>query len=481
MRIALSDSHRFLVHGLPYICGVLLASCAGTPSNSRRLQAIDSMNGSGNIATALFRATVLSAIRQPITTTKLGLIVLWYRPRELITGNLPASQSTQTPLIETPGSPAFESLLDRKHFPRAESGTIKWLIDGPQFFSEFDRQIANARRSIDCQVYIFDNDDISVRYADQLKRRAKDVRVHVLFDDIGSCGSYLCAPKTLGPLGFVPPSDMHVYLRSHSKVRARRILNPWLVADHTKLFVFDHTTAMLGGMNIGREYFSEWHDLMVRVDGPVVRTLSQEFKQAWKKAGPLGDLALFYKPELLRRPRAVSGGTALRVLRTDPALGRYEILDATLLAIRGARKRVWIENPYFANDDVAQAVEAAARRGLDVRVIVPISSDIAIMDASNLATARRIIRAGGKVFQYPTMTHLKAIICDDWAMVGSANLDTLSLRINRELNISFSHKPLIKELEEAVFLRDFSRSRRITLSETSGIGNDISKVIADQL
>jgi cardiolipin synthase len=274
---------------------------------------------------------------------------------------------------------------------------------------------------------------------------------------------------------------MHAYLRNHSDVRARRTLNPWLVADHTKLFVFDQRTAILGGMNIGREYYSEWHDLMIRVEGPVVRTLTSEFNRAWRKAGPMGDLALLRVPAIFQRPRPLSGGIALRVLRTDPAEGRYEIIDSILLAIGGARRRIWIETPYFANDDVAAATESAARRGVDVRVIIPASGDSPIMDAGNLATANGIILAGGKVFQFPQMTHLKAMICDDWAIVGSANLDTLSMRINRELNIAFSHQPSVMELERTVFQPDFRRSRTIHISETTDITSRIAETIADQL
>lgn len=476
-----TNVQRMFLRGLLGSCGILLVCCAGVSSGSRRVQSIDGLRGSGNLATTAFRATVVSAIRQPVTTVKLGLAILWHRPREIITGNTPANQVPQLSLREIPGTDAFEKLLDQKHFPAAESGTIRLLVDGSQFFPELDRSIAAARHSIDCQVYIFDNDDIGVRYADLLRRRSAEVKVHVLFDDFGSYGSYSAAPKTLGPHGFVPPSDMHVYLRDHSDVRARRTLNPWLVADHTKLLVFDQSSAFLGGMNIGREYYSEWHDMMIRIDGPVVRTLSREFSRAWRKAGPMGDLALLRKPAVLRHPLPVRDGIALRVLRTDPAEGRYEILDAMLLAIRGARRRVWIENPYFANDDVAKAVEAAARRGVDVRVIIPIAGYSPMMDASNLATAHGIILAGGKIFRYPKMTHLKAMICDDWAIVGSANLDTLSMRINRELNLAFLHSPSVMELEKAVFLPDFRRSKRIRLAETEGLLNSIAEAIADQL
>jgi cardiolipin synthase len=220
---------------------------------------------------------------------------------------------------------------------------------------------------------------------------------------------------------------------------------------------------------------------MVRVEGPVVGTLSREFSRAWRKAGPAGDFALLRKPAIFRRPKPVSGGIPLRVLRTDPAEGRHEILEATLLAIRGARRRIWIENPYFGNDDLAVAVAAAARRGVDVRLIIPASGDSPIMDAGNLATANGLIRAGAKVFRYPKMTHLKAMVCDDWANVGSANLDTLSMRINRELNLAFSDGAAVRELERLVFQPDFRRSRRLRLAETEAFANDVAETIADQL
>jgi cardiolipin synthase len=469
-----------------FLFGTLVAglhvSCSGVSSNARQLQASGALDGGGNIAKTVFRATIVSAFKQPVTTTKLGLATLWHRPREIISANLPRDPANQPVIAEVPGSWQFEKLLDRKHFPRAESGSLKWLVDGPGFFPELDRQIATARQSIDCQIFIFDNDDIGVRYAEALKRRSNEANVRVLFDDLGSSFAYTAAPKTPGPPGFTPPPDMRDVLKTGSKVRARRILNPWLVADHTKLLVFDRHTAILGGMNIGREYYSEWHDLMVRVEGPVVASLSREFRRAWRKAGPAGDFALIHRPSIFRRPKPVADGIPLRVLRTDPAEGRHEILNASLLAIRGARKRIWIENPYFANDDLVIAVAAAARRGVDVRVILPGRSDSAIMDTANLETARQLIDAGAKVFRYPRMTHMKVMVCDDWASVGSANLDTLSMRINRELNLAFSHPAAVRELEKTVFLPDFKRSRQLRRAETAPTATSgLIEAVADQL
>jgi cardiolipin synthase len=465
---------------------LLLASCGSLQSNAlrsveRRPQASDPITGGGQLAVSALRSTSLAAVRQPVTTVRTGLAMLWHRPREVVSGNLPVEIDLHTSHAARPGTAEFEDLLDREGMPRRESGSVDWLVDGREFFPELDRQLAAATRSVDIQFFIYDNDDIAVRYADILKRRAESVTVRLLFDDLGSTFAHTAAPETPGPDGFQPPADIARYLRQDSEIAVRRTLNPWLVCDHTKLLVFDRRTAILGGMNIGREYYSEWHDLMMKVEGPIVGSLSREFSGAWRKSGPWGDLALLRKPAFFRRPGPVDGGAPLRILRTDAARGQHHVLDASLLAIRAARQRIWIENPYFAHDDIAQAVEAAARRGVDVRVVVPARGDSTIMDAGNLGTVRGIIEAGGKVYRYPKMTHMKVMICDGWGCVGSANLDTLSMRINRELNLAFADPTTIRELERRVFLPDFRVSTRIRLKETSSALAPLAEAIADQL
>lgn len=465
---------------------LLTASCAHLSSNARRSserlpQANDPLTGGGTLAMTAVRATAVATLRQPVTTAKLGFALLWHRPREIVTSTFPVELEPTPPPEQAPGTRGFERQLDREGFPPAERGSVKWLVDGPGFFTELDRQIAHATTSIDCQVFIFDNDDIAVRYADVLKRRAAEVPVRVMFDDLGSTFAHTSAPETLGPRGFVPPVDMVGYLRQDSKLRVRRTLNPWLVSDHTKLLVFDRRCAILGGMNIGREYYSEWHDLMVCVDGPIVGTLQKDFNRTWRKAGPWGDFAAFRKPFTFHRPKPTEEDIPLRVLQTDASIGRHDVLKATLMAIRAARKRVWIENPYFAHDEIALALANAARRGVDVRVIIPAKNDSTIMDIGNLATARGLIEAGGKVYRYPKMTHMKVMLCDDWGTMGSANLDTLSMRINRELNLAFTDPAAIRGLERQVFEPDFRRSPRMKLSDTAVPAAPLAEVIADQL
>ncbi len=447
----------------------------------RHTQANDPITTGAGLAGTLFRATAISTIKQPFTTLRLGGAILWNRPREIISANIPIDLNQGPQPTAIPGTPEFEILLDQANIPPNESGTVTLLLNGNRFFPALQKHIASATTSIDCQIFIFDNDDVGVRCADWLKQRSNQIPVRVLFDDLGTTFAHATAPLTLGPPGFIPPANIQSHLTENSGVRVRRIINPWLVCDHTKLIVFDRKTALLGGMNLGREYLSEWRDLMLRVEGPVVASLTDQFERAWRKAGPAGDFARIQPGPNTPPPPASPQDFPIRILRTNAATGRHDILHATLLAIRAARKRIWIENPYFAHDDIALAVATAARRGVDVRIIIPSRGDSTIMDVGNLATAHDLILAGAKVYQFPRMTHLKAMICDDWATLGSANLDTLSLRINRELNIAYSHPQAIRDLETQIFRPAFRQSNPLTAKAAQTTLGPLAETLADQL
>ncbi len=479
-----------IISRLPIFVAPALAlactSCGSLRSNAGRStearpQANDMITGTSQLAVSTVRATVLAGVRQPFTTLRTGVAVMWNRPREIVSGNLPLDLISEPQPAEIPGTPEFEALLDHEGLPKRMDGKVSWLVDGSRFFPELERQIAKASKSVDVQVFIYDNDQIAVRYSDLLKKKAEQARVRVMFDDLGSTTAGNAAPETPAPVGFTPPADIADYLRKDSRVKVRRTLNPWLICDHTKLLIFDRETAMLGGMNIGQEYYSEWHDLMMKVEGPIVARLAKEYNRTWRKSGFLGDFALFSKPAPRKGPAPVAGQIPLRMLRTDSARGERDVLDASLLAIRAARKRIWIENPYFAHDKTAAAVAAAARRGVDVRIILPAKGDSSIMDNGNLATARDLIRAGAKIYRYPRMTHMKVMICDGWAQAGSANLDTLSMRINRELNIAMADPAAVRALEQQVFQPDFRNSRLMPLSETFSPTAPLAEAVADQL
>ena len=429
-----------------------------------------------------FRSTIESTIRRPITTYRLGRTISRRRGTALLEDNLPV----QVPLALTfssppdPGSPAFEAHLDEIGLGNPIHGELSYHLGGAAFFSAFERELAAARQSVDIQVFIFDNDDVGVRCADLLRARAEQLPVRVLLDDMGSTFAHGRKPPSGLPAGFEQPPDISTYLlRENSKIALRETLNPWLLVDHTKLHIFDRRIAFIGGMNLGRESRHEWHDLMISVRGPILTALSRDFARTWRQSGPRGDLALFEKKT---RPEIKTGpGVPLRILRTDAAEQRSDILLAMAQAIRGATRRIWIETPYFSADVIEHELEAAASRGVDVRVILPSRANHRIMDAGNFVTARNLMKAGVRVYLYPGMTHLKAMICDGWATVGSANLDTLSLRINRELNVSFCDPGLVGELARIVFEPDFQASRRLSPEERKLNFSRLIESVADQL
>ena len=429
-----------------------------------------------------FRSTIEASIRQPITTYRLGKAIYRQRGMALLEDNLPlrVSLAFVDAAPPRPGSTEFEARLDKLGLAAPLPGELSYLLDGGMFFRAFEKALATAKQSIDVQVFIFDSDDVGLRCADLLRARAEEIPVRVILDDLGSTFAHSRQPPSGLPAGFKQPGDIGNYLRhGGSKVALRETLNPWLVTDHTKLHLFDRKVAFIGGMNLGRESRHEWHDLMVSVRGPIVAALNRDFEGTWKRNGPRGDLTLFSREE---PPKTAEGpGVPIRILRTDAVNARSDILLAMLQAIRGACERIWIEMPYFAADIIENELEAAATRGIDVRVILPNRANHGIMDAGNFVTARNLLEAGVKVYHFPGMTHLKAMICDDWATVGSANLDTLSLRINRELNFSFSDPALVGELVSLVFEPDFQASRPLTITDTKLPLASLIESIADQL
>lgn len=436
---------------------------------------------------ATLGATVVATARAPLASTRAGLVMLRGRALALFSGAVPLPKMRDADGNSLPsraGGEEFESWLDREDLPARTAGTVEILVDGETYFPVFLATIAAARSGIDLHTYIFDNDDFAVEVADALKAKAEEVPVRVLFDAQGSMLAAAKPPPSL-PDGFEPPKRIGRHLTEDSKVEVRRTANPYFVADHTKLHIVDGTTAFVGGMNIGREYRSHWHDMMVRLTGPVVPDLVAMFERRWRaEAWWWGRWGSRSSREPVVDPAAAPDPGALqplRILQTDAAHGRQDILKAALMAFRSARQRIWIQTPYFSCNDVAREVERALARGVDVRVVIPASNDAEIMQSNNFEEMKSLKEKGAKVYAYPGMTHLKAMISDDWVMFGTANYDTLSMRINRELNLATSDPRTVEAIAEGIFARDFQRSRLLTLEDLEGEGGAGAEVAGDQL
>jgi phosphatidylserine/phosphatidylglycerophosphate/cardiolipin synthase-like enzyme len=358
----------------------------------------------------------------------------------------------------------WEAWLDRYTGTRQEDGSLDLLIDGERFFPRLKQAIAAATNHVNVEVYIFDKDDVGVGVADQLKERSCEVEVKVILDRLGTIGGGASPPGTPMPEDFVAPASIYSYLRQDSLVRVHPFLNPWFSADHSKVFLVDGTHAWMGGMNLGREYRYEWHDLMVELQGPVVASLEDEFRHDWAHESLLGDLA--YIAELARGPKKIPPSLpsdhwiSMRLLPTKTAWKPFSA--AVQGAIGKSQSYIYLENPYLFDKRVIVALVRARNRGVDVRVVLPRENDLKPGGRSNLVLANYLLEHGVRVYFYPGMTHVKALLVDDWACVGSANLNHLSLRVCQEHNVATSDPAFAARLKKELFEEDFSRSYELT-------------------
>ncbi len=360
----------------------------------------------------------------------------------------------------------------------ATRGTVRFLIDGPEFFPRFTETIEAAKESVDIRTYIFDNDDYAVSIADLLRERSEEVDVRVLLDGIGALLGTQVDPEGM-PADFRPPISMPSYLERGSDVRVRTSGNPWLTGDHTKATIIDGKVAFLGGMNIGREYRYTWHDMMVEVSGPIVDILQRDLDIAWSKASWFGDAAMLVSWMKSTRERADDVGDPVRVLVTRDH--DSQIYRAKLAAIRRAQSFIYIENSYFSDDTILLELAKARRRGVDVRVILPADGNHAPLNYSNQVAINVMLRNGIRVFLYPGMSHVKAAIVDGWAIVGSANFDKLSLQINEELNIATSSPEVVADLMERVFLADFAISEEVDRPVDLNWTHHFAEFVSDEI
>jgi cardiolipin synthase len=372
----------------------------------------------------------------------------------------------------------WESRLDKITRKPTSHGKVQFYLGGGEFFPELAKEIKIAQKSIRLRTYIFDNDDFALEIADTLKQRSKQVDVRVLLDGLGSIVANKTSSDT-APKGHSPPGSVRNYLTSNSAIRVRQQFNTWFAGDHAKTIIIDGKRAFLGGMNIGHEYRYDWHDVMVKVEGPVVKELTRDFGRAWAGAGVLGDIEKLIHGLKPHKRGKNNDRPPLRLLFTRP--GDSQIRNAQLEAIRRSQRSIYIESPYITDDGIVYELIKARRRGVDVKVIIPSVNNWQVMDSSNSLTANALIENGVRVFLYPGMTHVKAAIFDGWACFGSANMDKLSLRVNYEIDLATSHPETVTELRNNLFHKDIAVSTELIEPIPVRNYDYLMEVLADQL
>ena len=361
-------------------------------------------------------------------------------------------------MTDTASAPhPFSRALDRATGARPIPGNVvRHIAVSSDALEEMLEMIARARRTVHFENYIVHDDRTGCRFATAWAERARaGVRVRVLYDAFGC--------RSTSPSYWRELKSYGVDVRPFGPIWTSGLIEAF-TRDHRKLLVVDGEQAMMGGLCIGDEWAGDptdgqvcWRDTMVVVCGPAVAALDGAFARMWARAGrPLPEDEVSPSPE-------ECGPSAVRVVEGLPAQSR--IYRAVQLLAAAVTERLWITDAYLvAPPPLYASLVDAARSGVDVRLLLPGSSDIPFIRIFTRGGYRELLHAGARIFEYRgPMLHAKTLVADhDWARVGSSNLNVSSLLGNYELDLVTEQDGLTAILAKQ-FLQDMAQSREIVL------------------
>ena len=343
--------------------------------------------------------------------------------------------------------------------PATRGNHAELLIDGQMTFDAILASIAQARDYVLVQFYIIHDDGLGRRFKDALIGKARaGVRCHVLFDEVGSHDLPDAYVRELTDAGV----QMHPF-NTRQGAANRFQIN---FRNHRKIVVVDGRVAFVGGANIGDEYLGldpkvgAWRDTHVKVTGPVVQCVQLTWLEDWKWATK-------NTPPLNWEPEASAEANGIAFCLPSGPADPFETCTLFFLhAIHSAKKRVWIASPYFVPDEqFISALQLAALRGVDVRILVPATADNRLVQLSGYTFLPELEKAGVQTWRYNAgFLHEKAFLVDDIAGVGTANFDNRSFRLNFEITMLFAEFAFVQDVEK-MFAADFARSTRATSTE----------------
>ena len=355
--------------------------------------------------------------------------------------------------VDLPADDAFERaarLLGGLPFTRGNQ--LQLLIDGEETFEQIFHAIRRARQYLCVNFFIVKNDQLGVRFQQALIERARaGVRVYFLFDEIGSHKLPRRYLKELRAAGVTCHSfGINRYWWSRFQLNFR---------NHRKIVISDGKLAFIGGLNVGDEYlgrnqrFGKWRDTHLAMRGPVVQAVQLVFLEDWFwAANQVPELHWHTQPEPADQVAAV-----IPTGPSDPA-DSWQLIVAE--AANSARRKLWITSPYFVPDEgVLTALQTAAIRGVDVRILIPARSDHLLVSLSAFSYYEQSIPYGVKIYRYHSgFLHQKVLLIDErLAAVGTANLDNRSFRLNFEITAFSSDQAFVAKVAQ-MLANDFDQS-----------------------
>jgi cardiolipin synthase len=343
--------------------------------------------------------------------------------------------------------------------PLVTGNGVRLLKDATENYPAWLAAIQGAKSRVYFENYIIRDDAIGSEFAAALKAKARDgVRVRVIYDWMGSLGK--ASRKFWRGL-----SEAGVDVRCFNPLQASRPF-AWVHRDHRKTLAVDGEVGFISGLCVDHLWAGEpkrgvqpWRDTGIEVRGPAVCDIESAFGEVWAATGqPLPAFELAARESI-----ATAGDVALRIVASSPGTTGLFRLDHLIAA--AARRTLWLTDAYFAGvPPYMQALRAAARDGVDVRLLVPGASDIPLLRPLSQSGYRSLLQAGIRVFEWKgTMLHAKTAVSDCcWARVGSSNLNIASWIGNYEMDAVIEDETFASALEE-MYLADLDNSTEIVL------------------
>jgi cardiolipin synthase len=345
--------------------------------------------------------------------------------------------------------------------PLVPGNRARILQDADGNYPVWLEAIAAAKRIVYLENYIIEEDDVGRAFADALAERARaGVRVRVIRDWLGSLGG--------ASRGF--------WRRLEAAGVEVRCFNPvslaspfgWVTRDHRKMIAIDGEVAFVTGLCISQRWkgnaerrIPPWRDTGLEIRGPAIVDVEQAFADLWETMGEPIPSAELTAPGAI----AETGDVALRVVAGTPSTAGLFRMDQLVAAI--ARQSLWLTDAYFVGvTPYVQALRAAARDGVDVRLLVPNTTDLPLVRSLSRAGYRSLLEAGVRIFEWNgSMLHAKTAVVDGrWSRVGSSNLNLASFLGNYELDVAVEDGAFAHEMEE-MYLRDLDNATEIVLAK----------------
>ncbi len=345
--------------------------------------------------------------------------------------------------------------------PLIAGNHVRLLQDARENYPRWLEAIAAARDHVHFENYFICEDETGRAFADALIERARaGVQVRVIYDWMGNFGN--------ASRGFWKALRAEgVEVRAYNPPRFNSPFG-WLSRDHRKVLVIDNELGFISGLCVGsmwvgdpRRRLEPWRDTGVEIRGPAVAAIERAFARSWALTGPA-------IPGPASTP-GVAGDMDVRIVSSEPATAGMLRLDQLVAALAG--NRLWLTDAYFnGTTSYVQALRAAAKDGVDVRLLLPNSTDIPLLRPFSRAGYRTLLEAGVRIFEWNgTMVHAKTAVADGrWARVGSTNLNIASWFGNCELDAVVEDSTFGEQME-AMYLQDLENTTEIVLNHRSNL------------